>query len=218
MNMLSPKGVRSRTRFLNHVIPADHRPLKPGSYNSKIGNWVMKGKWAGMPIFSLTLEERATCPHSCKQWDNCYGDNMPFAKRYIVDDALFQSLRAQLDLLSRRYKFGFVVRLHILGDFASVEYVKFWENMLLQHPQMRIFGYTAWQPSTHIGGYIAALKHTFHPRFMIRLSGCETEVVTDPADADATGVLCPEQTEKTANCGTCALCWGSSLKITFLEH
>ena len=42
---------------------------------------VKKGKFAGYVIFTLTLEERATCPRDCFHWDNCYGNNMAFAHR-----------------------------------------------------------------------------------------------------------------------------------------
>ena len=39
--------------------------LKIGSNNDKLGGLIEKGIWAGLPIYSLTLEERKTCPTSC---------------------------------------------------------------------------------------------------------------------------------------------------------
>ena len=39
--------------------------LKPGGNNKKLGRKVLKGKWKGAYIYSLTLTERATCPTSC---------------------------------------------------------------------------------------------------------------------------------------------------------
>ena len=54
------------------------------STNVKLGKKVTKGIYKGYPIFTLTLEVRKTCPRSCKHWNNCYGNNMPFATRYDV--------------------------------------------------------------------------------------------------------------------------------------
>ena len=50
--------------------------LKSGENSRKLGSVVEKGKWKGFPIFSLSLEERKTCPRSCSVWDRCYGNGM----------------------------------------------------------------------------------------------------------------------------------------------
>ena len=42
---------------------------------------ISKGKWAGMPMFQMSLQERASCPSTCKQWAACFGNNMAFAHR-----------------------------------------------------------------------------------------------------------------------------------------
>ena len=55
--------------------------LKHPKPDNKVGQFVHKGEFKGYRIFTLTLEERATCPKSCNQWDVCYGNNMPFAHR-----------------------------------------------------------------------------------------------------------------------------------------
>ena len=120
--------------------------LKPVSNNNKIGkrsNRVKAKKWQGMPMFSLTLEERATCPTTCFRWVECYGNNMPFAHRYEHGELLETRLTDQLTYLARKYPGGFVVRLHILGDFYSVDYVSFWASALKTFPSLHIFGYTA---------------------------------------------------------------------------
>ena len=43
------------------------------STNGKLGKKILKGKWSGMPIYTGTLEERATCRKTCEHWNNCYG-------------------------------------------------------------------------------------------------------------------------------------------------
>jgi hypothetical protein len=56
--------------FPSRVFDPDEvqRVLKDGHQSRKIGKFVTKGKMRGFPIFTLTLEERATCPRSCLAW------------------------------------------------------------------------------------------------------------------------------------------------------
>ena len=107
--------------------PADNPSpiLKKGSSNKKLGFKVTAKKWTGKRLYSLTLVERDTCPESCHHWNDCYGDNMPFAHRFSTVD-LIPRLRAEVDSLMKKHKDGIVIRLHVLGDFYSVKYVKFW--------------------------------------------------------------------------------------------
>ena len=56
--------------------------LKKGSSNKKLGFKVTAKKWTGKRLYSLTLVERETCPTTCHHWDDCYGNNMPFAHRF----------------------------------------------------------------------------------------------------------------------------------------
>ena len=58
------------------------------STNIKLGKKVTRGKLKGFPIYTVTLQERATCPISCKHYSTCYGNNMMFAIRYNADDEL----------------------------------------------------------------------------------------------------------------------------------
>ena len=76
---------QGRTLFPSTVVHASLSPrvLIDGVNQRKIGRKVTKGRWTGMRIFTLTLEERATCPRACQQWDSCYGNNMPYARRHI---------------------------------------------------------------------------------------------------------------------------------------
>jgi hypothetical protein len=65
--------------------------LVSGHSNVKIGRDVRKGKlFRNYWIFSLSFEERATCPSNCHHWTECYGNAMPFAKR--TDHRDFQAL------------------------------------------------------------------------------------------------------------------------------
>lgn len=70
----SPAVVEGRTMFPSRVFDASERKqvLIEGINNAKTGNQIVVGPWAGMRHFNLSLEERATCPRSCAQWDTCF--------------------------------------------------------------------------------------------------------------------------------------------------
>ena len=125
--------------------------LKSGHNNAKIGSEVVVGAWKGMPIVTLTLEERRTCPSECKIMDACYGNNMQWAQRFQHGPVLERKIHEELQELQAANPSGFVVRLHVLGDFYSLDYVDFWERMLNEFPGLRIYGYTAHDPSGPIG-------------------------------------------------------------------
>jgi hypothetical protein len=56
------------------------------STNIKLGKKVTKGHLKGARIFTLTLEERATCDSECEHWLDCYGNNMPFGHRFKANN------------------------------------------------------------------------------------------------------------------------------------
>ena len=59
-----------RTLFPTRVYEAGEvaRVLKDGHQSRKIGKVIAKGRRRGWPIYTLTLEERATCPRRCAEW------------------------------------------------------------------------------------------------------------------------------------------------------
>jgi hypothetical protein len=228
------RDVAAVSIFHNSAVqsPVSRGVLKPGGYQRKLGGKVLKGAWKGMPIFSLTLEERATCPRSCAQWLNCYGNNMGRSVRYRAGAELEDAITVDLVKLERLHPRGFVVRLHILGDFYSTEYVEFWRAALGIFPGLRVFGYTARQLSDPIGQLIAELRDECWDRFAVRTSGASAGPRTLVVDKPGTirtetqlwaqeAIVCPAQTGGTSHCGACALCWSNSAKhraIAFLAH
>ncbi|MBO6755782.1 MAG: hypothetical protein JJ902_05615 [Roseibium sp.] len=201
--------------------------LKSGHHNPKIGKKVTKGRWKGFPIYTLTLEERKTCPRDCALWRACYGNNMHQAQRWRHGPDLELFLELELRDLAEKHPGGFVVRLHVLGDFYSVNYVRRWHLMLEMLPQLHVFGFTARiDPEDPITKEIAAVRRAFPDRWYVRFSGTDldemqtlaSEVVDMPDQAHRTSIVCPEQTGKTAACATCGLCWHSTKNIAFLRH
>jgi hypothetical protein len=215
------------TKYPSTIVhPAASPRILVGGHNAaKIGKDIRKGRWAGMPVFTLTLEERATCPRACRQWLNCYGNNMHLARRLAHGPALEERLWNELALRDQMHPGGFVVRLHILGDFYSLAYVRLWERALAEFPALRVFGYTAHDPDgpDEIGGRLWCLATEHWDRFALRFSGAAgsrqtTIVVASPAEVPAGTILCPAQVGKTERCGTCALCWQSTRQVAFLRH
>ena len=214
---------RPSTRFPKSVKQVNQSSslLKSGSANTKIGGHVSKGHWRGMPIVSLTLEERATCYLSCEQWNDCYGNNMPFGHRIDHTDPTFlPTLDLELAMYNTRYPTGFLVRLHILGDFYSEEYAELWRLALIKYPALHIWGYTHVPTDSPIGLIVFSMNSK---RCVIRASdrpdiANSANVYTDATNNNDFDIACPEQTQDTATCGTCALCWESTKRIGFSKH
>jgi hypothetical protein len=195
--------------------------LKPGSNNAKLGFVVTSKKWKGKRLYSLTLTERATCDISCHHWDDCYGNNMPFAHRFSTE-GLIPRLREEIAILLAKHKHGIVVRLHVLGDFYSVEYVKFWHEMLETYPKLCIFGYTGVPRYGQLSSYIRKINASIPDRCVIRLSrGSNWDDVWSYASEESfegDSFVCPEQTGKVKSCAACGLCWTTTKTVRFLTH
>jgi hypothetical protein len=229
-----------RTTFQSRIqrVEGERNLLVSGHTNVKIGRDVRKGRmFRGYWIYTLSLEERATCPLTCRHWFDCYGNNMPLAKR--VDHrnliALFERLEIEISRLipsapkrrgrrvQRRVREGVLLRLHALGDFFSPAYVDFWALMLARHDRLGIFGYTAHRKGTPIGDAIERVRLAFPDRFRIRWSDggeakdCTVSISgTDECPADA--FVCPEQTGHVDACGKCGACWASKRNVAFVAH
>lgn len=203
--------------------------LKDGAMNSKIGGDVLVGRLEGAKIVTLTLEERATCPRSCDLWSRCYGNGMQYSVRWRHGPELIEKLAEEIADLCAEYE-RVLVRLHVLGDFWSVEYVQAWEALLDAHTKLHVFGFTAWGADTEIGREVAAVRAANPDRFMIRHSGrCApwgSFTIDFPTERKQLGdaIVCPEQraamngTDEGRHCGSCGVCWASDRPIVFVEH
>lgn len=221
--------IAARSVFSKSVRNKPFDVFKPGSYQRKLGGVITKGDRRGWPIFSLTLEERATCPVSCKQWLSCYGNAMHNAGRFAHGPELEIVIWRELATLQAMHPRGFVVRLHILGDFYSIEYVDLWRQALDAYPALHVFGYSARLKHTPIGDALIDLRTDYWDRFAVRTSGGHWQhgphTIVVRAKSYVTKsrgrntILCPAQTGQTASCSTCALCWSAPDKtIAFLRH
>jgi hypothetical protein len=223
-----PAVVEARSLFTKPAGKSSQRVLISGFNSRKIGKTCTKGKWKGFPIYTLTLEERKTCPTNCELWRSCYGNKMHWSRRNQPGLELEQRIGTELQDLQARHPCGFVVRLHVLGDFYSVDYVEKWEAWLDAFPALHVFGYTARRDNDPIGRALREVIRKRWKRFAVRSSGRHlsdsrrfwaphTKVIHNESEA-GNAIVCPAQTYKTDCCGTCGLCWNSKRPIAFLEH
>lgn len=237
-----PAMLENRTLFPSTVVEVTKdepaRLLVPGKENRKIGQMVAKGPLRGSAIYMLSLEERATCPQACELRGVCYGNAMQLARRHKVgdEDIFYERLADEIETLIAQ-EGAILVRLHVLGDFFSVEYVAFWKEMLETFEKLAVFGYThrkltKWG-GDDIGDAIQAVKECFPDRFAIRWS-TETPVADGaslidfiPTTPTVDGnIWCPAQKPEdakgqTACCATCGLCWDAATRdraILFVRH
>lgn len=220
-----------RTLFPSRVFePTDaERVFKDGCNNSKIGGDVLVGRLKGAKIFTLTLEERATCPRSCDEWRSCYGNAMQHARRWSHGPALEARIKEEIQYLCRVHE-KVLVRLHVLGDFYSLEYASLWAWAMSAQNNLTVFGFTAWKPGTEMGDAISGIRDTYPDRFMVRHSGQTGPwgafTLPFPTHAARIGdaVVCPEQRhaidnpDRRTHCGNCGVCWQTQLPIAFILH
>ena len=217
-----------RTIYPGTVRPArssDRWALKRGEHQRKIGGVILKGRWKGFPAYTLSLEERATCPTSCDHWRSCFGNKMRWADRVEAGAELEWRLEREVALLDIDHPRGFVVRLHVLGDFYSVRYVELWRKLLGRHPALNVYGYSARHDTGDpIATALASLAaDTGWDRFAMRFSNAprstrSTVSVEHPYQAPRDAIVCPEQIGRTESCSTCGLCWQSEKRIAFVQH
>ena len=225
--------VNMRTMHL-HLVTAPGegtRVIKSGEHNRKLGSVVVKGDWEGYPVYGFMLEERATCPTTCKELKSCYGNGMSHvqAKRFEHGPALELALDSELQILACEpgNRAGFALRVHTLGDFYSPEYAELYDKWLSRHQNLHIWGYTAHEVGSETGQVINKIMSKFPDRFLIRWSGQTgeldgTSVVADESEFNQPifedSIICPVNTHSTDCCATCALCWSSSKHVVFLRH
>ncbi len=230
-----PAMVQNRTLFPTTVVTVTEtepeRLLISGHNNRKLGETVEKGRFRGYALYQLSLEERATCPTYCDVRDVCYGNGMQLARRHRIGDTevFFARLENELSRLTETHE-GVLVRLHVLGDFPSVEYVAFWTDMLESMPNLACFGYTHRRhlssDGDDIGQAIAAAKSRHPTRFRIRWSspsampdGARVIPYIPPTPVVDGHPVCPAQTDATACCATCGFCWENTDKsVLFIRH
>lgn len=178
------------------------------------------------PVYEISTTERTLIAEGFLA-HNCYGNGMPHPRRWKHGPELEAAIEAEVKALCATFP-KVLVRLHVLGDFYSFDYLALWVGLLDDHPNLNLFGFTAWPPGTKIGDGIARARDALGQRFSIRHSGRTGKWGSFTVDGATErrrfgdAIVCPEQVEAERqtgrHCGNCALCWHSSLPIVFREH
>ena len=214
-----PKSKRSLTDYSHSVLK------KPSSAKiGSAGRYVKKGKLKGAEVYTLTLTERETCPQSCGHWDDCYGNNMPFAHRLEhgkeLENRLFDEVGEKCRKAAEKGR-KVLVRLHVLGDFYSTDYVLLWRTLMVLHNNLYVWGYTHHTAQTDSDIYkeLFTNRVAFPERWFVRWSDTGMRFSANSEELGTTGIVCPEQTGQTQACTTCSLCWDAPDKnIIFKTH
>lgn len=151
---------------------------------------------------------------------------MHFAVRHDHASPEFElALVRNVVRLGREHPRGFVVRLHVLGDFFSVRYVQLWAALLQEVPALNVFGYSArWDcDGDPIALELVKLTIANWERFAMRFSDapvdeCSTVTLEHPIQRPADAVICPEQRQLSESCASCGFCWHSKRRVAFLVH
>jgi hypothetical protein len=214
-----PKSKRSLTDYSHSVLK------KPSSAKiGSAGRYVKKGKLKGAEVYTLTLTERETCPQSCGHWDDCYGNNMPFAHRLEhgkeLENRLFDEVGEKCRKAAEKGR-KVLVRLHVLGDFYSTDYVLLWRTLMVLHDNLYVWGYTHHTAQTDSDIYkeLFTNRVAFPERWFVRWSDTGGDFSANSEELTDEGIVCPEQTGQTQACTTCSLCWDAPDKnIIFKTH
>ena len=148
---------------------------------------------------------------------------MAFAHRIEHGPALEAKLGEEIEELCNTYK-GVIIRLHVLGDFYSVDYVNLWAWWLSEYDNLAVWGYTGRTRESKIGQRIEKTRQRFGNRFSVRFSNNLDYIFsansTERQQPKAgQSFVCPEQTGDVANCASCALCWAATdRQVLFMTH
>ena len=154
---------------------------------------------------------------------------MQWPKRWKHGPELESRIEAEVADLCARHE-NVLVRLHVLGDFYSLDYLSLWLSLMQRHERLACFGFTAWGPETEIGELISHMRVEFGRRWSMRHSGRTgpwgSFTIDFPTEKKRIGdaLVCPEErdamngTGKGTHCGNCAACWSSDVPIVFVEH
>lgn len=139
---------------------------------------------------------------------------MAFAHRIDhTHPQFYELLGAEINVLAKRYRHGFVIRPHVLGEYFSPEYAAFWIEQTALYPNLHIFGFTHWERDSVIGRMI--MEWNKNDRVWVRFSDQGGEM---SANVEGEGFDCPEQTGKTESCLTCGACWSTVKPVRFKQH
>ncbi|MGW8177247.1 MAG: GP88 family protein [bacterium] len=176
-------------------------------------------------IANFSLPAMKTCPGKtkfCKRF--CYGQRNWYRTERVKQglwDRYFISLSPQFadrvigEIKDKKIK---LVRIHTVGDFYSVEYIKKWEKIARACAgSTKFYGYTRSWRVDELRPHLEYLMENF--LVWLRASIDYTTHQQKPegwatfSSVDGDGKLCPHDSGKVMFCRDCGICWNSFTPI-----
>ena len=230
--------ISSRLKLLTPVKPIDNLVHGLSSGNSKTGK---SGKYFDS-VFIWNLPPFVTCP-GCSEWccSHCYNAD-DRSSVYPIQiwrenwwtylnkpDELKAKIKAQLADAHGHA----AVRIHSSGDFFSNDYIIFWINIILDHPEVKFWAYTRSWAVAELQCDIHRLSElqnmSLYASWDSTMSDVQLNLPKSYVFDDTNrlfssanlfgGLVCPEQFGKIGNCADCGQCMAKSGKdVLFVLH
>ena len=188
--------------------------------NDKLGN---------IPSFSLPSIQ--TCPYStsiCRRL--CYAAKLeriyPNVKKAYSHNLAASSDPLFVQNMIKAIGKSKVFRIHVSGDFYSVDYIQAWDVIISECPNTMFYAYTrSWQGMD----LLPALESLKENKNLVILASVDAETGFDVpqgwrmatmGEQPVKTVSCPQQTKKALSCEACKLCFNpkTSANIEFAIH
>ncbi len=183
-----------------------------GNGNEKMGN-----------IFSFSLPGKITCP-GASEWclKKCYGYRYEIRRPKCRKAYLLNLLLTKKSEEFTRLMIGIIpriipsFRIHVSGDFYSVEYIQCWTKICEQFPTTKFWSYTrSWNVE-------ALLPHLDKLRSLDNVqlfASIDHTMLSQPegwriafikGDERASGIICPAQINDNISCDNCGYCFNKN--------
>jgi len=182
-------------------------------------------KLGSLPSFSLPVV--TTCPGMtpfCEAY--CYGFRGNFTMSNVKEandrrlDATFRSDFVDIIIKEIRQTRAPAFRLHVIGDFYSVEYIEKWGDIVKALPAVIFFGSTRSWRCTFLSEALRMFRDM--ENVFMKASIDLTDTSSPPSSGwnvwsiEGKEMLCPHDEGKVANCLECKRCWSKkNLDVTF---
>ena len=191
-----------------------------GKGNAKIGKNVYTfSTTPGLP------ETGGTCP-GASEWciAHCYAARLtryPSAAARWAENAIAVDGGGMPEIPAKAKSY----RVHVAGDFDSVEYIDAWAALAASRPDVQFWAYTrSWRVAALVPALDAlrALPNmqvfaSVDPSIEERPEGWRVAFIDD--DSRYSGFQCPEQTGDKASCEACGYCFrGQRGNVRFKTH
>lgn len=207
---------------------------------SKVSQWGIGNSKLGPSIYTYSKlpGSEYSCPGSSEECES-----ICFAKKVVKNEWVWRlwTINNQSDDIPPLPDNAKIVRLHVSGDFNSIEYIQSWQKIVASNPSVTFFGYTRSWRVTELLNDLESLKNL--PNMFLWASIDKTIKEIPPVgwrrawiEGDdrlenipnrrtmltfdkKKAVVCPEEAGLIQNCEKCTFCFkNGSRDLVFLKH